>query len=159
MALVLIYMVMASQFESVRQPLIVMVTVPLALAGAVIALAATGEPLSIPSLVGVIALTGVVVNNGIVLIDYANQLRARGLPLREAVAQAGAVRLRPILMTSLTTIIALLPMAVLGGQGNELQRSLSVPLLGGMALSTFLTLFVVPVLYSYVAESRGVDRN
>ena len=159
MAAVLIYMVMAAQFESLRQPLIIMVTLPLALAGAVLGLAVTRDPLSIPSIVGVIALAGIVVNNGIVLVDYTNQLRARGSDVREALLQAGGVRLRPILMTSLTTIIALLPMVISRGAGNELQRSLSVPLLGGLVVSTALTLFVVPVLYSLMAGRAGVPQE
>jgi HAE1 family hydrophobic/amphiphilic exporter-1 len=153
MAAALVYMVMAAQFESVRQPLIIMVTVPLALAGAVVAMALTGQALSTPAIVGLIALTGVVVNNGIVLVDYANQLRQQGLAVREALLEAGAVRLRPILMTSLTTIFALLPMALTSGEGSEMLTSLSMPLLGGLVFSTFLTLFVVPALYT-VAEWR-----
>lgn len=155
MAVFLVYMVMAAQFESLRQPVIIMVTLPLALAGAIVALAVTGQPMSVPSIVGLIALAGVVVNNGIVLVDYTNQLRAGGLGLHEALVEASAVRLRPILMTSLTTIIALLPMVLTSGEGNELLRSLSMPLLGGMALSTLLTLLVVPALYTLVEPRDG----
>jgi len=155
MGVLLVYMVMAAQFESMLQPLIIMITLPLALAGAVVGLMLIAQPLTIASVVGLIALVGVVVNNGIVLIDYANQLRASGMDARAAILEAGAVRLRPILMTSLTTISALLPMVLVRGDGNEMLASLSAPLLGGLTTSTLLTLFVVPVLYASVADVRA----
>jgi HAE1 family hydrophobic/amphiphilic exporter-1 len=155
MAAVLVYMVMAVQFESARHPLVMMATLPLALAGAFLGLGIWREPLSIPALVGVIALGGVVVNNGIVLVDYTNQLRTRGLSVREALLDAGTVRLRPILMTSLTTIIGLVPMAFAGGAGSELQKGLAVPFLVGMILATFLTLLIVPVLYTLIGGRQG----
>lgn len=154
MAAVLVYMVMAVQFESARHPLVMMVTLPLALAGAFLGLGIWREPLSIPAIVGVIALGGVVVNNGIVLVDYTNQLRRGGLSVRESLLEAGSVRLRPILMTSFTTIIGLVPMAFAGGAGSELQRGLAVPFLVGMVLSTFLTLLIVPVLYTLLGGAQ-----
>lgn len=157
MAAVLVYMVMAAQFESLLQPLIMMVIVPLGLAGAAVGLLVVGQPLSIAAIVGVIALVGVVVNNGIVMIDYANQLRADGVAAREAAVEAGAVRMRPILMTSLTTIIGLLPMVISRGEGREMLMALSLPLLGGLSVATFLTLFVIPVLYS-LAAAAGARR-
>ncbi len=151
MAAVLVYMVMAAQFESMLQPLIIMVVVPLALAGAAVGLLVTGQPLSIAAIIGVIALVGVVVNNGIVMIDYANQLRTGGTSAPDAIVRAGGIRMRPILMTSLTTIIGLLPMALSRGEGREMLQALAVPLLGGLSVATFLTLFVVPVLYTLAA--------
>lgn len=150
MGCILVYMVLASQFESFRQPLVIMVTVPLASAGVVAGLFLWGHPLSVPSVVGVIAMVGIVVNNGIVLISYINQLRIQGTEAAKAIVRASSIRLRPILMTSLTTIMGLTPMALGRGAGNELQSAIAVAVLGGILVSTVLTLFVVPVLYSLV---------
>ncbi len=151
-AIILIYMVMAAQFESFSQPLIVMTTVPLSIIGVVFGLMIMGHPASVPALMGVIILAGVVVNNGIVMITYINQLRHRGMAKGEAIVKAAGIRLRPILITSLTTITGILPMAFSRAQGSEMQGPMGTSVVFGLLSATFLTLFVVPVIYS------GVDR-
>ncbi|KMQ52102.1 acriflavin resistance protein [Chitinispirillum alkaliphilum] len=151
-AVILIYMVMAAQFESFSQPFIVMFTVPLAFIGVVFGLMIMGHPLSVPAFMGVIILSGVVVNNGIVMITYINQLRHRGLSKGDAIVRAAGIRLRPILITSLTTITGVLPMAFSRAQGSEMQGPMGTSVAFGLFAATFLTLFVVPVIYS------GVDR-
>ena len=147
LALLLVYMVMASQFEAFLQPLVIMVTVPLALVGVVAGLLVTGKPMSVVTFVGVIMLAGIVVNNGIVLIDYINQLRKQGMDRREAVIAGGATRLRAVLITSGTTITGLMPMALFPGRGAELTGDMAVTVAGGLAASTLLTLLVVPIVY------------
>jgi len=149
-AVVLIYMVMAAQFESFTQPFIVMCTVPLAFIGVAFGLLVMGHPLSVAAFIGIIILIGIVVNNGIVMITFINQLRAEGHSLRESLIKASGIRLRPILITSLTTIFGILPMALAKGQGSEMQSPLGTAVAFGLASSTLLTLFVVPVFYSIV---------
>ncbi|MDG5816144.1 efflux RND transporter permease subunit [Chitinispirillales bacterium ANBcel5] len=151
-AVILIYMVMAAQFESFSQPFIVMFTVPLSLIGVIFGLRIMGHPLSVPAFMGVIVLAGIVVNNGIVMITYINQLRERGMQKTDAIVKAAGIRLRPILITSLTTIFGILPMAVTQRQGSEMQGPMGTAVAFGLFSATFLTLFVVPVIYS------GVDR-
>jgi HAE1 family hydrophobic/amphiphilic exporter-1 len=150
-ALCLVYMVMASEFESLLEPLVIMATVPLAIIGVVLALAITGTSIQVTALVGVILLGGVVVNNGIVLIDVLKRRRAEGRDLVEATLEAGRTRLRPILMTATTTILGMVPPALGSGDGAEIWAPLARAVVGGMIVSTFLTLFVVPVLYVLVA--------
>ena len=165
--ILLVYMVMAAQFESFSHPLAIMVSVPLAFIGAAFALLITGNSLSVMSAIGIMMLIGIVVNNGIVLIDYVNQLRARGMEKHAAIKQAGVDRLRPILMTTLTTSLALTPMAVSAGGGAALFAPIAITIFGGLLTSTFLTLVIVPAVYSLVdgaAESvsgfvRGLSRN
>lgn len=147
LAVVLIYMVMAAQFESLIYPFIIMFTVPLAISGGALALFITGRSLGVTALIGVIMLAGIVVNNGIVLVDYINVLRSEGKERTEAVTTAGTVRLRPILMTTLTTILGLVPIALGIGEGAELQAPMATVVIGGLTLSTILTLVFVPVLY------------
>jgi HAE1 family hydrophobic/amphiphilic exporter-1 len=149
-AIVLIYMVMAAQFESFTQPFIVMFTVPLAFIGVVIGLMVMGHPLSVPAFLGVIILVGIVLNNGIVMIDYVNQLRAKGLPIKEALIKGATIRLRPILITSVSTIFALMPMTFSGGQGAEMYGPMGAVTMFGLTTSMFLTLLVLPVIYSIV---------
>jgi len=149
-ALALIYMVMAAQFESFTQPIIVMLTVPLAFIGVVFGLSVMGHPLSVAAFIGIIILVGVVLNNGIVMITFVNQLRAEGNTIRDALIKGASIRLRPILITSLTTIIALIPMAFSTGQGSEMQSPLGTVVAFGLSTSTILTLFVVPVFYSII---------
>uniref|UniRef100_A0A7C4GFK1 Efflux RND transporter permease subunit n=1 Tax=candidate division WOR-3 bacterium TaxID=2052148 RepID=A0A7C4GFK1_UNCW3 len=153
-AVILVFMVMASQFESLRDPFIIMFTVPFGLIGVIWALFITRTPLSVTSGLGVLVLMGIVVNNGIVYIDYCNQLRRkRGMNLIDAVKEAGRVRLRPILMTSLTTIFGLIPLALQLGEGSELWSPLGRAIIGGMVVSTFLPLVFIPVLY-VIFETR-----
>ncbi len=148
LAVVLIYMVMAAQFESLVYPFIIMFTIPLAFSGGALALFITRKALGVTALIGVIILAGIVVNNGIVLVDYINVLRKEGKERLEAVTMAGPVRLRPILMTTLTTILGLVPLALGIGEGSELQAPMAIVVIGGLTLSTILTLVFVPVLYT-----------
>jgi HAE1 family hydrophobic/amphiphilic exporter-1 len=151
MALVLIYMVMAGQFERFLDPLIVMAAVPLALVGVVPTLLLTGTTLNIQSLLGIVMLIGIVVNNAIVLVDYINLMRReRGLDLADAVVEAGRLRLRPILMTTLTTILGLMPLALAFGAGGEFQAPLARVVIGGLTASTLITLVLIPVTYATV---------
>lgn len=147
LSLFLVYVIMAAQFESLLQPLIIMVTIPLAFFGTVLGLASTGTPVSAMVFLGLIVLAGIVVNNAIVLVDCANQYRARGLTLVEAVATAGRVRLRPILLTTTTTVLGLLPMALGLGDGAEIRTPLALTVIFGLSVSTMLTLVVIPVFY------------
>ncbi|HLS91576.1 MAG TPA: efflux RND transporter permease subunit, partial [Limnochordia bacterium] len=145
-ALILVYAVMAAQFESLSQPLIILVTVPLAGAGALAFLWASGHALGVPAIIGLILLAGVAVNNAIVMIDRINQLRKEGLEPLEAIHQGATERLRPILMTSITSIFGLIPLALSLGHGSELQAPMAVAVIGGLITSTFLSLFVIPGL-------------
>lgn len=159
MAAVLVFVVMASQFESLRDPFIIIFTMPFALIGVLWILFLTRTNLSVISLLGLLILVGVVVNNGIVFIDYTNRLRREhGLGLTEAVKEAGRVRLRPILMTSLTTIFGMLPLAFQIGEGSELWSPLGRAIVGGMVVSTFLPLVFIPVLYT-IFEQRSARRG
>ena len=151
LAIVMVYMVMASQFQSLVDPFIIMFTVPLGLAGVVWALFLTNTSLSVNSFEGIIVMVGIVVSNGILLIDYINRLRKRGVELHEAVTLGGRTRLRPILMTSLATVLGLLPMA-LGMGGDTSQAPLAIAVIGGLTVSTFLTLIFVPTLYTVFEE-------
>lgn len=151
MALILIYMVMAAQFERFLDPLIVMVSVPLALIGVVPVLLLTGTSLNIQSLMGVVMLIGIVVNNAIVLVDYINLMRREhNLSVRDAVTQSGRLRLRPILMTTLTTVLGMLPLAFGTGAGGEIQASLARAVIGGLSVSTLITLILIPITYTGV---------
>lgn len=148
LAVILVYMVMAAQFESLKQPFIIMFTVPLALVGVVFALLITGRHINITSLIGIIMLAGIVVNNAIVLVDFINQLREKGMPRNEAIVMAGPMRLRPILMTTLTTILGLVPLALGLAEGGELMAPMATTVIGGLTFSTLLTLVVIPVVYT-----------
>ncbi|MFY9217269.1 MAG: efflux RND transporter permease subunit, partial [Tepidanaerobacteraceae bacterium] len=148
LAVVLVYMVMAAQFESLKHPFVIMFTVPLALIGVVFALLLSGHNISLISLIGVVMLAGIVVNNAIVLIDYVNQLRQRGMSRYEAIITAGPARLRPILMTTLTTVLGLVPLSLGIGEGGELGAPMGVTVIGGLTFSTLLTLIVIPVVYT-----------
>ena len=154
LAIFLVYLVMASQFESLIHPFVILFTIPLALVGAVLALFITGTTINIVALIGVIMLAGIVVNNAIVLVDLINQLRAQGKDRIDAIMEAGQARLRPILMTSLTTALGLLPMAVGFGEGAEVRAPMAITVIGGLLVSTFLTLLVIPVVYSLMDRKR-----
>uniref|UniRef100_UPI00195B43CD efflux RND transporter permease subunit n=1 Tax=Desulforadius tongensis TaxID=1216062 RepID=UPI00195B43CD len=148
LAVVLVYMVMAAQFESLFHPFIIMFSLPPTLVGVVLGLLTTGHRLSVPALIGAIMLIGIVVNNAIVLVDYINTLRRRGIGRSEAILTAGPIRLRPILMTTLTTVLALLPLAFGTGEGSEGWAPLAVVVSFGLTLSTLITLVLVPVVYT-----------
>ncbi len=153
LAIVLVYAVMASQYESLRDPFIIMFSVPLAAIGVVLALKLTGTTFSLQAYIGVIMLAGIVVSNAILLVDYTNVLRRRDhLPLRQAVETAGRTRLRPIIMTSLTTILGLVPMSLAIGEGAELQAPLARVVIGGLTASTLITLVFVPTVYTIFEE-------
>ena len=153
LAVFLVYLVMAAQFESFVYPFIIMFTVPLAMIGAVLGLKVTGTTVSVIAVIGAIMLAGIVVNNGIVLVDRINQLR-RKQDLLGAVMQAGRERFRPIVMTSTTTVLALLPMAIGLGEGAELRSPLAITVISGLLLATPLTLVVVPVIYTFMTAGR-----
>ncbi len=154
-AIALVYMVMASQFESLIDPFIIIFSIPLAGIGVVLALYLTDTPISVTAAIGVIILAGVVVNNAIVLVDFVNQLRAEGAQITPALQQAGRMRLRPILMTAATTILAMTPMAMELGTGAETWAPLARTVIGGLALATALTTLVVPVVYSLIEGARA----
>ena len=158
LAIVLVYAVMASQYESLRDPFIIMFSVPLAAIGVVLALKLTGTSFSLQAYIGVIMLAGIVVSNAILLVDYTNVLRRRdGMPLREAVETAGRTRLRPILMTTLATILGLVPMSLGIGEGAELQAPLARVVIGGLIASTLITLVFVPAVYTLFEEGwKGI---
>ena len=157
LAILLVFMVMASQFESLVHPFVIMVTIPLALIGVVFAFLISGVTISLTSFIGFILLSGIVVNNGIVLVDYINQLRRKGMDPTAAILEAGSTRLRPVLITALTTIFGMLPMALSTSEGAEMRAPMAITVIGGLTAATFLTLFVVPALYSLVAD-LGIRR-
>ncbi len=160
MAIFLVYLVMASQFESLLHPFVILFTIPLALVGAVLALFVTGTTLNVVAFIGVIMLAGIVVNNAIVLVDFINQLRDQGMEKLAAIQHAGQIRLRPILMTTLTTILGLLPMAIGFGEGAEVRAPMAITVIGGLLTSTVLTLVVIPVVYSLVdRRALSADRQ
>jgi HAE1 family hydrophobic/amphiphilic exporter-1 len=159
LVILLVYLVMCAQFESFLQPLAILFSVPMALIGVSVTLFLTNTTLSMMSFIGILILVGLAVNNAIILIDYTNRLRKSGVEKRQAIIQAGTIRLRPILMGSLTTILGLLPLSVLKGDGYEIFAPISITMLGGMLTSTFLTLLVVPAWYSLIDEWAGKIRK
>jgi len=159
LALGLIYLVLAAQFESFRDPFIILFTVPLAIAGAVISLWYFNQTLNIFSEIGIIMLIGLVTKNGILIVEFANQRKAAGLSKIEAVKDAAAARLRPILMTSLSTILGILPIALALGAGSESRVSMGIAVIGGLIFSTFLTLLIIPAIYSYFSTATASVSN
>jgi HAE1 family hydrophobic/amphiphilic exporter-1 len=155
LAVFLVYLVMASQFESLLQPFIVLFSIPLAAVGVAAAVWLTGMPLSVMALIGLIMLAGIVVNNAIVLIDLVNQLRADGMARLDALVAGGQQRLRPILMTTLTTVLGLLPMAIGLGEGAELRAPMAITVISGLLVSMLLTLVVIPVVYSLLVREHA----
>jgi HAE1 family hydrophobic/amphiphilic exporter-1 len=155
--IVLVYAVMAAQFESFLDPFVIMFAIPFAVTGVFLAFFITRKPLSIMGYVGLIMLTGIVVNNAIVLVDYTNILRKRGRVLYDAIIEAGRRRLRPVLMTTFTTVLGLLPLAISRAEGAELWSPLGISVIGGLLFSTAVTLILVPVLYS-IFERKAKKR-
>ncbi|MEX0966127.1 MAG: efflux RND transporter permease subunit [Bacteroidia bacterium] len=152
LALVLIYLVLSAQFESFRDPFIIMFTVPLAIGGAVLSLWYFGQTLNIFSQIGIIMLIGLVTKNGILIVEFANQRKAAGIDFMDAIQNAAVARFRPILMTSLSTILGVLPIALALGAGSESRVSMGIAVIGGLIFATILTLFVIPAIYSYISE-------
>ena len=154
LAVFLVYLVMASQFESFLHPFVILFTIPLALIGAVWALFITGSTISVVVFIGLILLAGIVVNNAIVLIDLINQLREGGMEKRAAILEGGKSRLRPILMTTLPTTLGLLPLAMGIGEGAEVRAPMAITVIGGLTVSTLLTLIVIPVVYDVLDRRK-----
>ncbi len=149
---ILVYIVMATQFESLKYPFIIMFTIPFAFTGVFLALWMTSTPLSLIALIGAIMLVGIVTKNGIVMVDYMNLLIERGSEVFDAVIAGGKSRLRPVLMTSFTTVLGMLPLALGTGSGSETWQPMGIAVIGGLTFSTILTLFIVPVLYSILVN-------
>ena len=148
---------MASQFESFTMPFVIMFSIPFAFTGVVLALFLTGTTLTLVSGLGAVLLIGIVVKNGIVLIDYTNLVRDRGYKLNEAITTAGKSRLRPVLMTAGTTILGMLPLALSSGEGSELWKPMGITVIGGLVFSTIVTMIIVPVMYALL--TRSGERN
>jgi HAE1 family hydrophobic/amphiphilic exporter-1 len=159
LAILLVYMILASQFESLIHPFTIMFSVPLSFIGVALGLLVTHRTLSVPSFIGIIMLAGIVVNNAIVLVDYINTLRGRGMELKEAILKAGPTRLRPIMMTMLTTVLGLVPLALGIGEGAETAAGMATVVIGGLLFSTLLTLIVIPVLYTVFDGIGGRIKN
>jgi multidrug efflux pump len=159
LALILIYLVLSAQFESFRDPLIIMFTVPLALAGAVLTLWYFGKTLNIFSQIGIIMLIGLVSKNGILIVEFANQRKAQGLNKFEAIHSAAVARFRPILMTSFSTILGAVPIALALGAGSESRVAMGTAIIGGLTFATLLTLFVIPAMYAYISEKQKAVSN
>ncbi len=154
LSITLVYIVMASQFESFREPFIIMFSLPFAFTGVFLALWISGTTLNVISFIGAIMLVGIVVKNGIILVDYTNLLRDRGVSLKKAVVHGGRLRLRPVLMTSLTMILAMIPLVLSKGEGSEIWRPMGISLMGGLTFSTLITLIVIPVIYTIFGAAR-----
>lgn len=159
LSLMLVYIVMAAQFESFKMPFIIMLAIPFAFTGVVLALLLTNTTLSIVAALGAIMLVGIVTKNGIVLIDFINLMRERGIRLYDAIAMACRSRLRPVLMTSLTTILGMVPMAISAGEGSETWRPMGIAVIGGMIFSTIITMVIVPAVYAAMDKSGSRDKK
>jgi HAE1 family hydrophobic/amphiphilic exporter-1 len=158
-SLILVYLIMASQFESLKMPFIIMFSIPFAFSGVAIALYLTNTPLSVISGIGAVMLIGIVVKNAIVLVDFINLMRERGHELYEAIAISGRSRLRPVIMTSATTILGMLPLAMSTGSGSELWSPMGVAVIGGLVFSTMVTLVLVPVVYAIFSKHGERNKN
>jgi HAE1 family hydrophobic/amphiphilic exporter-1 len=154
LAIFMVYLVMASQFESLLHPFVILFSVPFSLVGVMLILWSLQVTISVVVLIGMIMLAGIVVNNAIILVDYTNRLRREGMAKVDALRKAGQVRLRPILMTTSTTVLGLFPMAIGLGEGSELRSPMAWTVIGGLVVSTGLTLLIIPVVYSLLDRSR-----
>jgi HAE1 family hydrophobic/amphiphilic exporter-1 len=162
LSIFVVYFILVSQFESFILPFIIIGSIPLSVIGVFFGLFITGRKLNIMVMVGIIMLVGIVVNNAIVLIDYINLLRLRGLNIQESLIEAGETRLRPIIMTTLTTVFGMIPLALSKGEGAEMYNGMAIAVIFGLSLSTLLTLIIIPILYSLIEDARNKlkrDRN
>jgi HAE1 family hydrophobic/amphiphilic exporter-1 len=158
MSLILVFIVMASQFESLSNPFVIMFSIPFAFSGSFLALYLTNTTLNLIAALGMVLLVGIVVKNGIVLVDYTNLMRDRGMHLNDAIKAAGRSRLRPVLMTSMTTILGMLPMALSTGEGSEIWSPMGISVIGGLTFSMMITLIIIPVMYAVVSRSGERDK-
>ena len=156
LAVIFIYLIMVAQFQSLHLPFIIMFTIPLAFTGGFLGLLVAGKEVSVIAMLGFIMLAGVIVNNGIVLIEYITQARQEGKLKREAIVEAGVIRLRPILMTALTTILAMVPAALGFGEGAEMMQPMSITMVGGLVYGTLLTLIVIPCIYDLFTKEKNM---
>ena len=161
LGVMLVYMIMVAQFQSLKSPFIIMFTIPLAFTGGMLGLFVTGFEISVISMLGFVMLCGIIVNNGIVLVDYINNLRLEGKERREAIVEAGKTRMRPILITAITTMLGLSTMALGIGTGSEIIQPIAIVCIGGLLYATLMTLFIVPVIYDIVSkkELRRVEES
>ena len=158
LGIVLMYLIMVAQFQSLLSPFIILFTIPLAFTGGFMGLWITGSDVSVIAMIGFVMLAGIIVNNGIVLVDYINQLRLGGMEKRAAIVEAGVTRLRPILMTAVTTILGLLPMVVGNSMGTDMSRPMAIVTIGGLVYGTLLTLFVVPCIYDIFNRKKEMKK-
>ena len=156
LAVIFIYLIMVAQFQSLLSPFIIMFSIPLAFTGGFLALFLTGQEVSVIAMLGFIMLAGLIVNNGIVLIDYINQARGEGMSKKDAIIDSGKTRLRPILMTAFTTILAMLTSAVGIGEGSEMMKPMAITIVGGLLYGTILTLIVIPCLYDAFNREKSM---
>lgn len=150
------YLIMVAQFQSLLSPFIILFTIPLAFTGGFLGLWVSGSEISVIAMIGFVMLSGIIVNNGIVLVDYINQLREQGMNKLDAIVEAGQTRLRPILMTAITTILGLVPMVVSSDSGSDMVRPMAIVTIGGLIYGTLLTLFVVPCIYAILNRKKDV---
>jgi len=155
MALLIVYLVLAAQFESFVHPFVIMLTVPLAVTGALLGLMLSGKTLNLFSQIGIVMLVGLAAKNGILIVDFANKLRDEGRSVRDAIVEAAGVRLRPILMTSIATVAGAVPLVLSGGPGSASRSAIGVVVIFGVAFSTILSLYVVPSFYALLAPYTG----
>ena len=159
LAILLIYLILAAQFESFKDPVIIMLTVPLAIAGALVFMSCGGITMNIFSQIGIIMLIGLVAKNGILIVEFANQKQEAGVDKLTAICEAAKQRLRPILMTSASTILGLIPLAFATGEGCNQRIAMGTAVVGGMLVSTFMTMFVVPAIYAYISTDRSKKKE
>jgi HAE1 family hydrophobic/amphiphilic exporter-1 len=158
LSVILVYMVLASQFESLLHPFTILLTIPLAVVGAILLFFITGTTINIMGIIGIVMLVGIAVNNSIILVDRINQLKSSGMELVDAIVQAGQQRIRPIIMTTLTTILALLPLTFSIGEGSSLRSPMAIAVVGGLITSTLMSLIVIPCVY-YIFERIRLSKR
>ena len=156
LGVLLMYLIMVAQFQSLLSPFIILFTIPLAFTGGFLGLWISGSDIRVIAMIGFVMLSGIIVNNGIVLVDYINQLRRSGVEKRQAIEEAGVTRLRPILMTALTTVLGLIPMVVGSSMGADMTRPMAIVTIGGLVYGTLLTLFVVPCIYDLLNRKKDM---